>query len=193
METAMNKNTKPGLRTVDLARISLCAALIAVCSWISIPTVVPFTFQTFAVFAVLELLGGKLGTISVFVYILLAAVGVPVLAGFSGGMSALLGPTGGYVIGFIFIGLLYWLCETLFGRKLPARIAVLLLGLLVCYAFGTAWFMTVYARRTGPIGLGLALEWCVIPFILPDLLKLALAVSVASKLRKHILLDASER
>lgn len=185
METVMKNDTKPVMRTVDLALIALCASLIAVCSWISIPTVVPFTLQTFAVFCVLELLGGKKGTVSILVYILLAAVGVPVLSGFSGGLSALLGTTGGYVLGFLLIGLLYWLSESLFGKKLPVRISALVLGLAVCYAFGTAWFMIVYANKTGPVGLGTALGWCVIPFIIPDLIKLALAVGVASRLRKY--------
>lgn len=173
------------LRTADLACISICAALIAVCSWISIPTVVPFTLQTFAVFCTLGLLGGKRGTIAILVYILLAAVGAPVLSGFAGGIGALLGTTGGYILGFILCALLYWLAEVLFGRKLPIRITALVLGLAVCYAFGTAWFMTVYARKTGPIGLGLALSWCVTPFIIPDLAKLGLALLISERIRKY--------
>ena len=92
--------TKRKMKTIDLAYMALGAVIIAVCSWISIPTVVPFTLQTFAVFSVLGLLGGKRGTISVLIYILLGAVGVPVFAGFSGGFGVILGPTGGYIIGF---------------------------------------------------------------------------------------------
>ncbi len=177
---------KTRLKTVDLAYIAICAALIAICSWISIPTVVPFTLQTFAVFVVLELIGGRRGTLSILTYILLAAIGAPVLAGFSGGLNAVLGLTGGYIIGFIFIGLLYWMSETLLGTKMPVRIAVLAIGLLVCYAFGTGWFMVVYARQTGPVSLMTALGWCVFPFIIPDLLKLGLAVVLATRLRKVI-------
>ena len=174
------------LTTMDLTCIAVCTVLIAVCSWISIPSVVPFTLQTFAVFCVLELLGGKRGTIAIVVYILLAVLGLPVLHGFSGGPGAVLGTTGGYLLGFILIGLVYWLNEKLFGNRLPARIAALVLGLLLCYAFGTAWFMTVYARNSGPVGLETALGWCVFPFILPDLGKLALAMLLASRLRKVI-------
>ena len=85
------------MRTRDLARAALFAALIAICSWISIPTAVPFTLQTFAVFLALGVLGGKLGTLSVAVYLLLGAVGLPVFAGFQGGLGALLGATGGYL------------------------------------------------------------------------------------------------
>ena len=102
---------KRKLTTMDLTCIAVCTVLIAVCSWISIPSVVPFTLQTFAVFCVLELLGGKRGTLAIVVYILLAALGLPVLHGFSGGPGAVLGTTGGYLLGFILIGLVYWLNE----------------------------------------------------------------------------------
>ena len=125
----MNKQ----FRVVDLAYMAVCAALIAICSWISIPAAVPFTMQTFAVFCVLGLLGGKRGTISILVYILLGAVGLPVFAGFSGGIGILFGTTGGYIIGFIFVGLIYWAAEKLFGAKLPLRIAAMVLGLAVCF------------------------------------------------------------
>ena len=173
-------------RVVDLAYMAVCAALIAVCAWITVPAAVPFTLQTFGVFCVLGLLGGRRGTIAVLVYILLGAVGLPVFSGFNGGIGALLGTTGGYILGFIFIGLIYWGAEKLFGSKLAVRIVAMVLGLLVCYAFGTAWFMIVYARRSGAIALGTALGWCVFPFIIPDLIKMALAVLVSDRLRKFL-------
>ena len=166
--------------------MAVCAALIAICSWISIPAAVPFTMQTFAVFCVLGLLGGKRGTISILVYILLGAVGLPVFAGFSGGIGILFGTTGGYIIGFIFVGLIYWAAEKLFGAKLPLRIAAMVLGLAVCYAFGTAWFMAVYTKNTGAIGLGTALSMCVVPYLIPDALKIILASLLCNRLRKHV-------
>ena len=82
------------MKTRELAYTGILAALIAVCSWISIPTAVPFTLQTFAVFLTLGLLGGRLGTLAVTVYLLLGAVGLPVFAGFHGGLGAFLGATG---------------------------------------------------------------------------------------------------
>lgn len=173
-------------RVVDLTYMAVGAALIAVCSWISIPSTVPFTLQTFAVFCVLSLLGGKRGTVSIVIYILLGAVGMPVFAGFTGGIGILLGTTGGYIIGFIFMGLLFWLAEHFFGNALPVRIVSMLAGLLVCYAFGTGWFLWVYARQSGAIGIGTALSWCVLPFILPDLAKMALAVGIAGRVKKFI-------
>ena len=75
------------LNTRDLTYIAACAALLAVCSWISIPTVVPFTLQTLGVFLTLGLLGGKRGTLAVLAFILMAAIGLPVLSGFSGGVG----------------------------------------------------------------------------------------------------------
>ncbi|MBP3209150.1 MAG: biotin transporter BioY [Oscillospiraceae bacterium] len=173
-------------RVVDLTYMAVGAALTAVCSWISIPSTVPFTLQTFAVFCVLSLLGGKRGTVSIVIYILLGAVGMPVFAGFTGGIGILLGTTGGYIIGFILMGLLFWLAERFFGNALPVRIVSMLAGLLVCYAFGTGWFLWVYARQSGAIGIGTALSWCVLPFILPDLAKMALAVGIAGRVKKFI-------
>lgn len=173
-------------RVVDLTYMAVGAALTAVCSWISIPSTVPFTLQTFAVFCVLSLLGGKRGTVSIIIYILLGAVGMPVFAGFTGGIGILLGTTGGYIIGFILMGLLFWLAEHFFGNALPVRIVSMLAGLLVCYAFGTGWFLWVYARQSGAVGIGTALSWCVLPFILPDLAKMALAVGIAGRVKKFI-------
>lgn len=174
------------LKTRDLALCALFAALIAVCAWISVPTTVPFTLQTFAVFAALGLLGGKRGTISIAVYLLLGAVGVPVFAGFQGGVGALLGTTGGYLLGFLLSGLLVWLLEARFGARTGVFVLSAALGLLVCYAFGTGWFLLVYAHTKGAVSLATVLGWCVVPFILPDAVKIALAVVLRGRLRRYV-------
>ena len=181
----MERKTK-GFQAIDLAYVAVCAALMAVCSWISIPATVPFTLQTFAVFCSLGLLGGRRGTAAILVYLLLGALGVPVFAGFSGGIGILFGTTGGYLLGFILMGLVYWLGERLSMDSRNIRIISMVLGLLLCYAFGTAWFMFVYARQTGAIALGTALAWCVVPFLLPDLVKMALALLLSGRLRKAL-------
>lgn len=178
--------TKSKITTKELVFTALMAVIIAVCSWISIPTTVPFTLQTFGVFMAVGLLGGKKGTISVLVYILLGAVGVPVFAGFSGGVGVLFGTTGGYIVGFLLSGLVYWAMTAAFGEKLPIMIVAMVLGLIVCYAFGTAWFMIVYAKNTAPIGLMTALGWCVFPFIIPDCIKIALAIVLTKQLKKYV-------
>ena len=171
------------LRTVDMAYIALFAVLMAVCAWITVPMTVPFTLQIFAVFAALVTLGGRRGTYAVVVYLLLGAVGLPVGSGFQGGLGWLLGTTGGYIVGFLCIALIYWLMTAKLGDSLPVSVVACVLGLVVCYAFGTAWFLVVYARTSGPIGLMTALGWCVFPYIIPDLVKLALAVILSRRVK----------
>ena len=85
-------------------------------------------------------------------------------------------PPGGYIVGFVLSALVMWGMEALPGKKTWVLALSMVLGLAVCYAFGTAWFMVVYARNSGPIGLATALGWCVIPYIVPDLVKIALAL-----------------
>ena len=167
--------------TTDMAYIAIGAVLIAICSWISIPVVVPFTLQTFAVFLLIMLLGGMKATISVAVYILVGAVGVPVFAGFGAGIGVLFGKTGGYIIGFLLMGPIFSLMTKLFGKKLLVQIIALVTGLLVCYAFGTAWFMYIYMRDTGDVGIMTVLSWCVFPYIIPDAAKMAVAVLISRK------------
>ncbi len=173
------------MKTKDMAYIALMAVLMSVCSWLSVPAAIPFTMQTYAVFTALLLLGGRRGSIAVAVYIALGAVGLPVFSGFAGGVGKLMGPTGGYIIGFVFTGLCYWLFERLFGDKLWAKLIGLALGLAVCYVFGTVWFVQVYSA-TKPISYASALGICVFPFVLPDIAKMALAVLTERVLKKHI-------
>lgn len=173
-------------KTRDMVYIALFAVLIAICSWISIPATVPFTLQTFGVFVAVGTLGGKRGTLAVLIYLLLGAIGIPVFAGFKGGIGALLGTTGGYILGFLLSALVMWGMEKLLGKKIWMLGLSMILGLLVCYIFGTAWFMLVYARTVGAIGLWTALGWCVFPFILPDIAKIAVALIVCRRIAKII-------
>ena len=177
------------LSAADMAHIALFAAMMAVCSWISIPATVPFTLQTFGVFLAVSVLGGRRGTLAVLVYLLMGTIGLPVFAGFQGGIGCLMGSTGGYIIGFLFSALVMWAMERLpFDRKWTLTLSMVL-GLVVCYAFGTAWFMAVYAKNSGEIGLMTALGWCVFPFVIPDLIKIALARVIARRLSKAIRLS----
>ena len=195
---AQSTETGKGISTLDMVYIALCAVLIAVCSWISIPAPVPFTLQTFAVFLVLGILGGRRGTVSILVYILTGLIGAPVFSGFKGGPAVILGPTGGYIVGFLLSGLLYWGIMRDAGRKkrdsadstrgsrirLWAQIGASAAGLAVCYLFGTVWFYIVYLNQTGPVSVWTVLGWCVFPFILPDAAKIALAVFLSGKIRR---------
>ena len=176
------KNSK----TRDIVFIGVFAALMAICSWISIPAAIPFTLQTFAVFLAVGVLGGRKGTIAVVIYIILGAVGLPVFAGFSGGPGVLLDNTGGYIIGFIFTALIMWLFEKCLGHKMWVLAISSALGLIACYAVGTAWFMFVYTKNVGPESLATVLGWCVIPFIIPDVIKIVLALLIGSRLSKAL-------
>ena len=165
----------------DMIYIALMAVVITLCSWLSVPAAVPFTMQTFAVFCALLLLGGRRGSLAVGLYLLLGAVGLPVFSGFKAGLGALLGPTGGYLLGFLLGALLYWLGE---GKlhDLP-----LLIGCnLLCYLFGTLWFVLLYASEEKPIGFGTALMLCVVPYLLPDAIKLLLAFVLARRVKKAV-------
>ena len=111
MTTVVKEKGGSRSKTFDMVYIAVFAVLIAICSWISIPTLVPFTMQTFALFLAVGTLGGRRGTMAVLIYLLLGAVGIPVFAEFSAGMGVLLGNTGGYLIGFVFSALLMWAME----------------------------------------------------------------------------------
>ena len=159
-------------KTYDLAYIAIFA--------------VPFTLQTFGVFMAVGVLGGKRGSLAVLVYILLGTIGVPVFANFTGGFGILLNNTGGYIVGFLFSALVMWAIEAIWGKSPVVQILSMIAGLIVCYAMGTVWFMVVYTKTSGAVSLGTVLGWCVIPFIIPDLVKIALAFVLSRRVRKLV-------
>lgn len=153
---------------------ALFAAMLAICAWLSIPIGdITFTMQTFGVFLTLLVLGGKWGTVSILIYLLLGAVGLPVFSGFQGGLGILLGATGGYLWGFLFSGLAFRALERL--GKIPAVLA----GMGVCYLCGSLWFL-FYAGG----GVEFILLRCVVPYLIPDAIKLTLALQLSRRLSK---------
>ena len=185
----MSEQSAARLRPRDLTLVALFTVLMAVCAWISVPVPAPFvqfTMQTFAIFAALLTLGGRRGTYAVTAYLLLGAVGAPVFSNFRGGLGVLLGTTGGYILGFFFTALLYWLITANLGESLPVKIAAGVTGMVICYVFGTAWYLILYAMTGSPMGLMTALGYCVFPFIIPDMIKLAIAVLLSQRMRKYV-------
>jgi len=177
----------PSLRaglTRKLTFSAMFVALLSVCSWISVPAPVPFTLQTFGVFCTLGLLGGKWGTRAIAAYLLLGAAGAPVFAGWKGGLGALFGATGGYLVGFLLCALLYRLIMAHGGGAWRQGIA-LWLGLAGCYGFGSLWYFLVYSGDA-PLSFAAVFTACVAPFLLPDLLKLALALVLIRRLRPRL-------
>jgi biotin transport system substrate-specific component len=182
-------------KTYNIVLIAVSAALITICSWISITIgPVPFTLQTMAIFAVLMTIGGARGSIAVVIYLLLGLVGVPVFAGFKGGPASFLGPTGGFLVGFAVASLVWILLEKLLRDKMSSsavkRILYGVVNAVICevvmYTIGVIWFMVVYGQQTGPVGLGATLTMCVVPFIIPDIVKIAVAIVIGERAGKLI-------
>lgn len=177
----MTETKKKKFRTLDLVYVGLFAGLIAVCAWISIPLTVSITLQTFGICLCAGLLGFKRATASVIVYILLGMIGVPVFTGFKAGFGVLFGPTGGYIIGFIFTAIIVGLASDKIGKKLWQNALFMTLGVLTCYLFGTIWFVISYK-----VSFVSALSTCVIPFLIPDAVKIALACVLVNRLHKFV-------
>ena len=173
------------MKAKHMALCGLFTAVLAVCAWVSVPVGdIAVTLQTFGIFLTLGLLGGKYGSITVFVYLLLGAVGAPVFSGFRGGMGALLGTTGGYIFGFMLTALTYWILTSIKDTPLT-RLLAMVLGMLLCYICGSWWYMTRYLSG-GQLTLGLVLMKCVIPYLIPDAIKLTLAWILTGKLKRFV-------
>ena len=166
----------------EIAYTALGVALLIICSWLSVPLTVPFTMQTFAVCLVAALFGLKIGMWAVAVYLLLGIAGVPVFAGFEGGLGYLLGATGGYLVGFLLTALVVGIAADKRGRGKKVLISAMVIGVLLCYALGTAWFVLVYTRTSGPVGVATALVWCVLPYVIPDIVKIVMAALLTNRL-----------
>ena len=167
----------------DMAYIAMSTALLSVCAWISVPSAVPFTMQTFAVFLAAGVLGSRRALAAVSLYVLLGAIGLPVFAGMQGGLGVLVGATGGYISGFLPAAFIAGLRHS-GKRDGMVDIILMFLGLLVCYTFGTLWYALGYLG--GMEGIGAALTACVLPYVIPDLLKILLAAAVARRLRAAV-------
>lgn len=170
-------------RALDICQIAMGAIVITLCAWITIPTAVPFTLQTLGIFTVLQLFGGRKGFLSICLYILMGVIGLPVFSGFAGGPAVLLNVTGGYLIGFLIMALVYRIFTRLIKNKRSLEIVALVIGLLICYVCGSIWLAYIYG---GPEMLRKAFSVGVLPFILPDIIKLVLSRTIAKLVGKHI-------
>ncbi len=170
------KNSK----VYSMALIALFAALTAVFSQIIIPIgPVPINLALLSVFICGGVLGWKKASLSMVIYILLGIAGVPVFSGFQGGLAKIAGPTGGYIVGYLIAAFVIGIITDKFGRKILPLICSMILGLILCYAFGTIWFVLLMNQ-----GIVASLMTCVIPFLPGDAVKIAAAVIVVKALSK---------
>lgn len=174
------KQSKTNVR--EMALIALMAAVTCILGPLSVPIgVVPISLTNFAIYLAIYVLGCRRGTISYIVYLLLGLVGLPVFSGFSSGVGKLFGPTGGYLIGFIFMALICGFAIDRFEAKLIPSMIGMILGTIVCYLFGTGWLayqagMTFYQ----------ALAAGVLPFIVGDLVKMVICAVVGPQIRLRL-------
>ena len=172
------------IRTKQMVLIALMTAVTCVLGPLSIPlpfSPVPISLTNFAIFLAIFVLGMKSGTISFIIYLLLGAIGVPVFSSFRGGLQVLAGPTGGYLIGFIFLALIMGFALDHFDRKLVPTIIGMIIGMAICYIFGTAWL-------AGQLGMSFvaALGVGVIPYLPGDTAKIIIAIIAGPQIRKAV-------
>ena len=168
------------IRTKQMVLIALMTAVTCVLGPLSIPlpfSPVPLSLTNFAIFLAIFVLGMKSGTISFIIYLLLGAIGVPVFSSFRGGLQVLAGPTGGYLIGFIFLALIMGFALEHFDRKLVPTIIGMIIGMAVCYAFGTVWLAKLLS-----LSFKEGLMMGVIPYLAGDAAKIIIAAIVGPKL-----------
>lgn len=183
--TLIKSNEKSNhITTKELVLTGMFTAIICVLSLISIPTqIIPFTLGLFAIFLTGALLPPRNALLAVLVYLLIGAIGIPVFANFKGGLSALTGPTGGYLMAYPLMSFIISLFYRFSKKyKVVALTVGMLFSLLLCYLLGTVWFTLILPKTFYE-----ALVLCVFPFVLFDLLKIALAVTLSIIIRKTVM------
>ena len=184
MNTGMNTKTK------QMTFTALATAVICILSpfTIQIPiSPVPISLTIFAIYIAVYAVGMKWGLAATALYILIGLVGLPVFSGFSGGAGKLLGPTGGYIIGYLFVALISGFFIDRWDKPVWHALGMLL-GTAICYLFGTLWL-----SKTAGMDIKAALSAGVIPFIPADVVKLIAAMFTGPRLRRALSKIGSER
>ena len=167
----------------SLTRTSLLCALMCVSAFITIPLPVPITLQTLVLFFSLFAVGGRATTAVTLLYTAIGALGLPVFSGFSGGVARLFDATGGFIFGMIFASLVFWLAESILPNLAEKKLLLSAVSLAVIYLVGALWYFGAYL---GGEDFFASLAVTVLPFILPDAVKISLAYLIAKKLKKFI-------
>lgn len=179
-----NVSNSSGTKTRYMVLIGLMTAVICILAPFSLVlpfSPVPVSLSTLVISLAVMVLGMKNGFISVLLYVLLGLAGLPVFSGFTGGAGKLLGPTGGYILGYLFLALICgFFVDKWSGKSFPCFVGMIL-GVLVCYGFGTLWL----AYQAG-ISLSAAFVSAVLPFLPADLIKIVIALWGGKELRKRL-------
>ncbi|MDO5389171.1 MAG: biotin transporter BioY [Clostridia bacterium] len=175
------------LTTKEMVITALFAAIFCIMGPISIPIgPIPVSLTNFVIYISCYMLSTKNAVLSYIIYMLLGAVGLPVFSGFAGGIGKLAGPTGGYIVGFIFTAVISGIViNKFYNNKLISALGMLL-GLIVVYAFGTAWFAFLNGDKT----IYEILKLCVIPFIAVDIIKIAIAAIIGPIFKSKLKISA---
>ena len=169
----------------NLSTVAMSVALITVCAWIYVPLPIGFTLQTFAIFLVSGCFPLGISLCSVLLYLCLGIIGIPVFSGFGGGFSAIVGPSGGFLIAFPVACLIIALFQKRYSQGIIYYIAAMTFAQTVCYVFGCIWYILVFSYPSG-IGIGAALTVTVLPFIVTDALKILLTSLVYKRLHSYL-------
>lgn len=172
------------ISTKTLVLIALMTAITCILAPLSIPlpiSPVPITLTNLVLYFSIYLLGWKNATISYVIYLLLGIVGLPVFSGFSGGLGKVAGPTGGYLVGFLFITVLSGIIVEKFEQNRLMCVVGIVIGLAICYILGTLW-LAVQMDMTFVAALSIG----VLPYLLGDAVKIIVAVLVAPSIKKRV-------
>ncbi len=177
----MKKSNKKSSSLKKTALIAINVAIIILSSWICIPFTVNFTLQTLTIFIICGLFDFPVSMLSVAVYIALGAVGLPVFSSFGAGVSALFGPTGGFIFAFLTVPIIFFMLKR---QNIKGKLILLpmLISQMLIYLIGALWFCFVYASDTPFVN---ALLMCVVPFIITDIVKIILATVIYLRLPKN--------
>lgn len=177
-------SVKPKNHTMELTVTGLMTAVFCILGPMSLPipvSPVPISLTNFVIVMGVYILGMKRTTVSLLIYLCLGAVGLPVFSGFSGGLGKLAGPTGGYLVGFVFLALIHGFFAKCFPGKNVAAVAGMIVGTAVCYAFGTMWLaLQMQLSFTAALGIG------VIPYLPADAVKIVAAALVGPRVASRI-------
>ena len=166
-----------------MVRVALSVAFLCASAMIAIPFLaVPFTLQSLAVSVILLLLGWRSGGAAILVYLALGAIGLPVFSGFTGGVGILFGQTAGFLFGFLLAVPVFALIRAVSRESRLFSVLALAGVLLTDYLVGALWYYFLFASGTSFFA---SLAVTVLPFLLPDAVKLALALLIAERMKRH--------